>query len=173
MTIENNDEITNENVSDVPPAQFAQGYGSGEDHPKAVLVFTLSLVGLFLCQLISPITWVMASKARKEVGESPGRFRDNGLLTAGWVLSIVGTAMLAFVAFFFLFFFAVFGFTLLQETSSQAPCDYRYNYHSSFSGNQEAFRANDNCEYPNSGNFRDHYKAVPPVAPAENSSEAE
>lgn len=40
---------------------------------------------------ISPIAWYLGAKAKRELVNNPGVYRDTGKLTAGYVLGIVGS----------------------------------------------------------------------------------
>lgn len=78
------------------PVMYAQA-ALAEKHPQTTLVFVLGLLGLLLCGILAPIAWGIGGKARREVVESNGRYTNDGLLTAGWIMGIIGTAFLALV----------------------------------------------------------------------------
>lgn len=93
-----------------PPMQFGQrvpyGYGAPmlPEHPNSTLVLVLGIVGLltnFIAfPFISPIAWYLGAKARRDISHNPGVYSDNGRLTAGLVLGVIGTVLaLAFVGF--------------------------------------------------------------------------
>jgi uncharacterized membrane protein len=49
---------------------------------------------------ISPIAWYLGAKARRDIARYPGVYRDNGRLTAGLTLGIIGTLLaLVFIGF--------------------------------------------------------------------------
>lgn len=78
----------------------APGYGYGapnqREHPSGTTVLLLGILGLVLCQVLSPIAWVMGGRARREMDAQPGVVWTNrGNITAGWVCGIIGTALLA------------------------------------------------------------------------------
>lgn len=83
------------------PVQFAgrvpYGYGAPmlPEHPNSNLVLTLGIVGVcanfFLLPFISPIAWYLGAKARRDLANHPGVYRDSGKLTAGFALGIVGS----------------------------------------------------------------------------------
>lgn len=96
-----------------PPVQFGQqvpyGYGAAllPEHPNSTLVLVLGIVGLitnFIAfPFISPVAWYLGAKARRDIAHNPGVYRDNGKLTAGLALGVVGTLLaLAFIGFFVL-----------------------------------------------------------------------
>lgn len=56
----------------------------------------LGILGVVICQLLSPIAWVMGGRARKEMASQPGVvWTNSGNITAGWVCGIIGTVLLA------------------------------------------------------------------------------
>jgi len=63
-------------------------------HPKQLLVFVLGLLGVVGVLIAAPFAWTMGSRAREEIEIQPGRYGRSRLLTAGWVLGIIGTCML-------------------------------------------------------------------------------
>ncbi|MVA76991.1 hypothetical protein GC722_13295 [Auraticoccus sp. F435] len=82
----------------------AQPYGYAPvlpDHPQSVTVLVLGILSLVLAGVTGPFAWYMGSKARKELRQNPGQYKDGGMLTVGWVLGIVGTAYLALMVAFF------------------------------------------------------------------------
>ncbi|MFL6155512.1 MAG: DUF4190 domain-containing protein [Marmoricola sp.] len=81
------------------------GYGAfvAPNHPKATTALVLglvSLIGGFMCLipvLASPFAWVIGVKARREISRSNGQLGGHGMATAGMVLGIIGTVLLALV----------------------------------------------------------------------------
>jgi hypothetical protein len=73
------------------------------NHTKATTALVLgliSLVGGFMCLvpvLVSPFAWVTGHKARKEIRAANGQLGGEGMATAGMVLGIIGTVLLALV----------------------------------------------------------------------------
>lgn len=73
------------------------------NHPKADLAFILGLIGgpvafvtCGLSLLAAPFAWYFAALVRREVAASPGQYSaDTSKVTAGLVLGIIGTALLA------------------------------------------------------------------------------
>ena len=80
-----------------------QGYATyaAPNHPKATTALVLGLVsviGTFTCLvpiLASPFAWVIGVKARREIRQSNGQLGGDGMATAGMVLGIIGTVLLA------------------------------------------------------------------------------
>ena len=72
-------------------------------HPNAVPALVVGVVGIATLLVgfpfVSPVAWYLAAKGRREVRQNPGSYRDSGILTAGFVLGIVGTLVaIAFIA---------------------------------------------------------------------------
>jgi len=77
-------------------------YGPPE-HPRTNLAFVLGLVGgpgafatCGLSLLAAPFAWYFAVMVRRELAAAPGRYSaDTSKVTAGLILGIIGTALLA------------------------------------------------------------------------------
>ena len=76
------------------------------DHPQVSTAFVLGLVALvggFLCGLpilAGPFAWVAGARARKAVDQDP-RYGGREKATAGMVMGIVATSLLALVLLVF------------------------------------------------------------------------
>ncbi len=60
--------------------------------PQAVTVFVLGILGITCCNILAPIALILGLSERKLVSE--GVCAPSGLLTAGWIMGIVGTVLL-------------------------------------------------------------------------------
>lgn len=71
-----------------------------QNHPQGTTSFVLGIIGLvgglacWLPILLCIPAWVIGHKARQEVQENPLAYSNAGLVTAGWILGIVGTCLL-------------------------------------------------------------------------------
>ena len=65
----------------------------GED-PNATTIFVLGLFGLLCCGPLGIAAWLMGNTHRQSV--RAGLYRESGLATAGWVLGIIATCLMAF-----------------------------------------------------------------------------
>ncbi len=77
-----------------------QPYGQGmmlPDHPQSTTVLVLGILG-FVVAVTGPFAWYIGSKARKEIRQNPGSYREGGMLTVGWILGIISTGYLALIA---------------------------------------------------------------------------
>jgi hypothetical protein len=64
------------------------------EHPNAVPALVLGVLG-FLIGVTFPIAWYLGAKGNAEVKRDPQRYRSSGMMTAGMVLGIIGTAFMA------------------------------------------------------------------------------
>jgi hypothetical protein len=55
----------------------------------------LGILGLVLCQVLSPFAWVIGGRAVREIDASRGTVGGRGSANAGRILGIVGTVLLA------------------------------------------------------------------------------
>ncbi|MEP9363707.1 DUF4190 domain-containing protein [Nocardioides sp. CN2-186] len=69
-------------------------------HPRATRALWLGVVGLigsplFLPLFLGPFAWVAGARARREIASDPQRWGGRDLATAGMVVGIVDTVLLA------------------------------------------------------------------------------
>ena len=75
-------------------APQAPTYGAfAPDHPQATLVLILGILGLVLCQVISPFAWVMGNRVIREIDASGGTMGGRSSANAGRICGIIGTAL--------------------------------------------------------------------------------
>jgi hypothetical protein len=93
-----------------PPQQYAQPpYGAQPQYslpnaPGAVLSLVLGIIGITACGLTAPFAWAQGRKAEQAFDASPGSYGGKGMATAGKILGIIGTVLLAVgVLFFFIY----------------------------------------------------------------------
>jgi len=80
-----------------PPNQYgaAPPYGFVvPEHPQATTVLILGILGLVLCQAISPFAWVMGNRVVAEIDASNGQLGGRSQANAGRICGIVGTALI-------------------------------------------------------------------------------
>lgn len=83
------------NRSPQGPSVAAVHASQREEHPRAMSALILGILGIALFAPLAPVAWVLAARARKEIRNSSGRYRESGTLTAGYVLGIIGTVLMA------------------------------------------------------------------------------
>jgi uncharacterized membrane protein YjgN (DUF898 family) len=79
-----------------PPNQYG-GPGFGPmvpEHPQATTVLILGILGLVLCQVISPFAWTMGNRVVAEIDASNGQLGGRSAANAGRICGIVGTALI-------------------------------------------------------------------------------
>ncbi len=83
-------------------------HGDVRDHPSGTTVLVLGVLGLVLCQVLGPIAWIQGNKARADMRAQPHvMWKNEGLVTAGWVLGIIATVMLALSVVFIVGFLII------------------------------------------------------------------
>lgn len=95
-----------------PPYGYGQQpYAPPPDHQSATTVLVLGILGLVLCQIFSPVAWVMGNRVVREIDASGGRVGGRGSANAGRICGIVGTVLLilSVVALVMVLGFAVIG----------------------------------------------------------------
>ncbi|MBJ7358146.1 MAG: DUF4190 domain-containing protein [Nocardioides sp.] len=76
-------------------APQAPTYGAfAPDHPQSTLVLVLGILGLVLCQVISPFAWVMGNRVIREIDASGGAVGGRSPANAGRICGIIGTMLL-------------------------------------------------------------------------------
>ena len=110
-----------------PPGGPAYGYQPGypsvapPEHPKAMTSMVLGLLGLFLCQLVSPFAWSIGKRTLNEIDASSGRIGGRGQAQAGYILGIIGTLVLGLGVLFALgmgLLLLVFGVAGVAQTGT-------------------------------------------------------
>jgi uncharacterized protein DUF4190 len=86
-----------------PPPQYP--YGGGQpgwpppgpvpDEGRATTALVLGILGMTICSVLAPIAWVMGRNSMRAIDASGGRLGGRGKAQAGFILGIVGTALLA------------------------------------------------------------------------------
>lgn len=72
-----------------------------QDHPQTVTILVMGIISVICCSFLGPVVWWMGNNARKESQTNPGLNENNTTLTIGWVLGIVGTALLVLGILFY------------------------------------------------------------------------
>lgn len=70
------------------------GYGPPADHPQSTTILVLGILGLVLCQVLSPFAWVMGNRVVREIDASGGRMGGRSSANAGRICGIIGTVLL-------------------------------------------------------------------------------
>jgi hypothetical protein len=89
-----------------PPQNPYQPYGApgyspsgvpqwAPDHPDSATVLILGILGMAVCQVIAPFAWVKGARVKREIDESGGRLAGRSQAQIGYILGIVGSALLA------------------------------------------------------------------------------
>jgi hypothetical protein len=65
------------------------------------------VLGIILCPACAPFAWWQGQMARKEIQSSGGALGGSSAATAGWIMGIIGTGLLALYALIFIIAIAV------------------------------------------------------------------
>ena len=92
------------------PVAYDYGYSrpqGGSPHPQAATSMVLGILGLVAFTPLAPVAWYIAAKARREMAAEPYRWEPSGMVTAGLVMGIIGTVLMALFAVFFVLVFVL------------------------------------------------------------------
>jgi Domain of unknown function (DUF4190) len=78
-----------------PPWTATPAYHNPPNAPGAVASLVLGILGIVICGLCAPFAWWQGQRARQAVDRSGGSLGGRGMATAGFVMGIIGTALLA------------------------------------------------------------------------------
>jgi hypothetical protein len=93
-----------------PPAAWLYGpppYPPPENAPGAIAALVLGIIGLSACQLCAPFAWWQGQSAENAIRASGGMLQGKGMATAGKILGIIGTALLALLVAFVIVMIAI------------------------------------------------------------------
>ena len=65
------------------------------NHPQAITVLVLGILGIVVCGLCGPFAWSMGNRVEREIAASRGALGGSTEVTIGKILGIVSTALLA------------------------------------------------------------------------------
>ncbi|MBC7304177.1 MAG: DUF4190 domain-containing protein [Nocardia sp.] len=75
-----------------PPQGY---YPRPPEHPQATTVLILGCLGLAFCGLCAPFAWIKGRRVLAEIDASGGQIGGRSQASAGYVMGIVGSALLA------------------------------------------------------------------------------
>lgn len=109
----------------IPPAPPAGGTLPGPpfpwqppDHPQAMTVLILGILGLSMVPFTAPFAWYLGSQALREIDAEPGRYGRRDWVSVGRLLGIVGTIVLGVMVIVFAGFFVTWAMTFAMVGSS-------------------------------------------------------
>lgn len=104
-----------------PPRSPAPGYPfpvEPPEHPQAVTVLVLGIVGLTVVPFVAPFAWYIGNQALREIDADPGRYGRRDWVNVGRILGIVGTVVLGLVLLMVCGFLATWIATFATVSSS-------------------------------------------------------
>jgi hypothetical protein len=76
-------------------AQPYEGYAPPTgDHPQGTLILVLGIAGFLVAGVISPVAWILGSRAMKEIRATGSHPANEQLIVVGRILGIIGTVLL-------------------------------------------------------------------------------
>lgn len=90
-----------------PPPGY-QPYGGGfqqapRSHGKATAAMVCGIIGLLICPMVlSVLAIVFGVQSRNEIDRNPGMYTNRGQAQAGFILGIIGLALMIPLYFFYL-----------------------------------------------------------------------
>ncbi|NUR06707.1 MAG: DUF4190 domain-containing protein [Nocardioidaceae bacterium] len=78
----------------------------------------LGILGIVLCQVLAPFAWRIGKRAVDEIDASQGRLGGRGSAQAGYVMGIIGTALLALYLVFLVGFVLIALLTATTDSST-------------------------------------------------------
>lgn len=96
-----------------PPGYGApQGYGAvPPNHPQAVTILVLGILGLVCCGPVGIAAWVMGNKALREIDANPTAYQGRGMVKAGQILGIIAVVLMVLAIVFYGLLIAAGGFS--------------------------------------------------------------
>ncbi|MET8872490.1 DUF4190 domain-containing protein [Nocardia sp. NPDC004604] len=105
-----------------PPPPYGSPYGypayGPQDHPQAITIMILGILGLLLCQFLGPVAWVMGKKALNEIDASGGAIGGRSSVMAGYVCGIVSSILLILTILFIITMVILTVLGVLDSSSS-------------------------------------------------------
>ncbi len=93
-------------------------YQPAPNHPQAMAVLILGILGLVVCQLIGPFAWTMGNRVVAEIDASGGAYAGRDQANIGRILGIVGTALLVLSIIVLILVFVVFGVAITTSSTT-------------------------------------------------------
>ena len=105
-----------DHVTQPQPANLA-----GPDHPRATAALAVGIVSLLgavfvLPAALGPVAWYLGLSARRSIEREPHRWGGRGQATAGLVLGIIASGVLALLAVASLMLAGLFALSLRLDT---------------------------------------------------------
>ena len=83
-----------------PPSMQPPYAAPPPNHPQAITVLVLGILGLVVCGVIGPFAWVMGNRVVREIDASGGTVGGRTEANIGRILGIVATVLLVVAAVF-------------------------------------------------------------------------
>jgi predicted benzoate:H+ symporter BenE len=77
------------------------------DHPRATTSLVLGILGIVACQVLAPFAWVIGKRTVAEIDAARGMVGGRSAAQAGYVMGVVGTALLGLSLLLFAVWLAI------------------------------------------------------------------
>jgi uncharacterized membrane protein YjgN (DUF898 family) len=93
--------------ADGSPPGYGYGYGYNQNPSSSddTIILVIGILGLVFCQILAPVAWYMGKKRLNETRQMG--YPESGMAKAGYILGIVGTAMVALIFLLYVVIFVV------------------------------------------------------------------
>ena len=78
-----------------PPGQMGGYAAAPPNDSQATLALILGILSILCCALVGPVAFFIGNSSRNRIQASGGTLGGYGLATAGWIMGIIGTVILA------------------------------------------------------------------------------
>lgn len=78
-------------------------YGPRE-HPQAIVVLVLGIIGVTVVPFIAPVAWVMGGWVLRQIDANPGAYSRRDFVVVGRILGMVGTLLVSLIVLLILYF---------------------------------------------------------------------
>lgn len=78
-------------------------YGPRE-HPQAIAVLVLGIIGVTVVPFIAPVAWVMGGWVLRQIDANPGAYSRRDFVVVGRILGMEGTLLVSLIVLLILYF---------------------------------------------------------------------
>jgi Domain of unknown function (DUF4190) len=78
-----------------PPGQMGGYAMAPPNDSQSTLALILGILSILCCSILGPVAFFIGNSSRNRIQASGGTLGGYGLATAGWIMGIIGTVILA------------------------------------------------------------------------------
>ena len=98
------------------PPQFPTDPSRYPEASQATTILVLGIIGLILCQVLSPFAWVMGNREIEAIDAGRRPIENRSTANAGRILGIIGTVLLGIGIIFLIVFFLFIGIAVVETS---------------------------------------------------------